>query len=71
MINLCLILLVGYFFFANSKLKKIIIILKALQLFMNTFLQKYLQFLILMILADYIQEILFQYHHVEENLLLG
>ena len=71
MINLCLILLVGYFFFVNSKLKKIIIILKASQLFMNTFLQKYLQFLILMILADYIQEILFQYHYVEENLLLG
>ena len=71
MINLCLILLVGYFFFVNSKLKKIIIILKALQLFMNTFLQKYLQFLILLILADYIQEILFQYHYVEENLLLG
>ena len=61
----------GYFFFVNSKLKKIIIILKALQLFMNTFLQKYLQFLILLILTDYIQEILFQYHYVEENLLLG
>ena len=38
---------------------------------MNIFLQKHLQFRILLILADYIQGILFQCHHVRENLLLG
>ena len=72
MINLWFILFSTCFFTANGKLKKIIFILKeALQLFMNTFLTKHLQWLILMILAGILQEILLKYHHVEGNLFLG
>ena len=73
MINLWFILFSTCFLTANGKLKKIIFILKAaLQLFINIFLQKHSPLLILLILAGCIQEILlFQYHYVMENLLLG
>ena len=38
---------------------------------MNIFLQKHLQLLILLILAGYIQKVIFQCQHVQENILLG